>query len=79
MILCLTYHMYLLGSGHCFSEALESLQSPSLPTEASLNDVAGLKSGLSFLYLCQSSAGQRGKRQEPSALRKRGPCAFSAV
>lgn len=59
----------LLSSGHCFSEDLESLQFPSLLTEAALNDVAGLNSGLSFLYLCHSSGGQHGKWQKPSALR----------
>lgn len=53
-------HMYYFSSGHCFSEALELLQSPSLHTETSLNDVSGLKSGFGFLYLCHSSAGQHG-------------------
>lgn len=38
-------HMYYFSSGHCFSEALES---PSLHTETSLNDVSGLKSGFGF-------------------------------
>lgn len=32
-----------------------------------------------FLYLCHSSAGQHGTWQEPSTLRKYGPCASSAM
>lgn len=72
-------HMYYFSSGHCFSEALEHLQSPNLHTKTSLNDVSGLKSGFGFLYFCHSSAGQHGTWQQPPTLRKYGPCASTAM